>query len=81
MHTQSYCTLLEIHTVFSYSVMSNSLRPMDCSLPGSSVHRDSPSKNNGVGSHALLQGNLPSAGITPWSPTLLADSLPAEPPG
>ena len=29
--------------------------PMDCSLPGSSVHGDSPSKNTGVGCHALLQ--------------------------
>ena len=30
--------------------------PMDYSLPGSSVHRDSPDKNTGVGCHALLQG-------------------------
>ena len=29
---------------------------MDCSLPGSSVHGDSPGKNPGVGCHALLQG-------------------------
>ena len=29
---------------------------MDCSLPGSSVHGDSPGKNTGVGCHALLQG-------------------------
>ena len=28
---------------------------MDCSLPGSSVYVDSPDKNTGVGSHALLQ--------------------------
>ena len=31
--------------------------PMDCSLPGSSVHEDSPGKNTGVGCHALLQGS------------------------
>ena len=31
--------------------------PMDYSLPGSSVHGDSPSKNTGVGFHALLQGS------------------------
>ena len=31
--------------------------PMDCSPPGSSVHGDSPGKNTGVGSHALLQGS------------------------
>ena len=30
--------------------------PMDCSLPGSSVHGDSPGKNTEVGCHALLQG-------------------------
>ena len=34
--------------------------PMDCSLPSSFVHRDSPGKNTEVGCHALLQGNLPS---------------------
>ena len=30
--------------------------PMYYSPPGSSVHGDSPGKNNGVGCHALLQG-------------------------
>ena len=30
--------------------------PMDCSLPDSSVHGDSPGKNTRVGCHALLQG-------------------------
>ena len=30
--------------------------PTDSSPPGSSVHRDSPGKNTGVGCHALLQG-------------------------
>ena len=29
---------------------------MDCSLPGSSVHRESPGKNIRVGCHTLLQG-------------------------
>ena len=32
--------------------------PMDCSLPGSSVHGDSPGNNSGVGCHALLQGSI-----------------------
>ena len=36
--------------------------PMDCSLPGSSVHGDSPGKNTGVGCHALLQGIYPTQG-------------------
>ena len=33
---------------------------MDCSLPGSSVHGDSPGKNTGVGCQALLQGIFPT---------------------
>ena len=36
--------------------------PMDCSPPGSSVHGDSPGKNAGVGSRALLQGISPTQG-------------------
>ena len=36
--------------------------PMDCSLPGSSVHGDSPGKNTGVGCHAFLQGIFPTQG-------------------
>ena len=40
--------------------------PMDCSLPGSSVHGHSPGKNTGVGCHALLQGIFPP-GIEPMS--------------
>ena len=55
--------------------------PMDCSLPGSSVHGNSPSKNTGVGCHALLQENLPNPGIEPRSPTFQADSLLSKPPG
>ena len=35
--------------------------PMDCSLPGSSVH--SPGKNTGVGNHSLLQGIFSSQGL------------------
>ena len=31
--------------------------PMDYSPTGSSVHRDSPDKDTGVGCHALLQGD------------------------
>ena len=54
---------------------------MDHSPPGSSVHGDSPSKNTGLGCHALLQGNLPNPGIKSRSSTLQADSLPSEPPG
>ena len=35
---------------------------MDCSLPSSSVHGDSPGKNTGVGCHAILQGIVPTQG-------------------
>ena len=38
-------------------------------------------KNTGVGSHTLLQRELPNTGIEPGCPTLQADSLPSEPPG
>ena len=36
---------------------------MDYTLPGSSVHGDSPGKNTGMVCHALLQGNLPNLEI------------------
>ena len=39
--------------------------PMDCSPPGSSVHGDSPGKNNGVGCHVLLQGIFPTQVLNP----------------
>ena len=32
--------------------------PMDCSLPVSSVYKDFPGKNSGVGSHCLLHGSF-----------------------
>ena len=36
---------------------------MDCTLPGSSVHGDSPGKNTGVCCHALFQGIFPTQGL------------------
>ena len=54
--------------------------PMDCSLPGSSVH--------GILQARILEwlpflspGDLPDPGIEPASPALQADSLPSEPLG
>ena len=47
--------------------------PMDCSLPGPSVHGDSPGKNTGVGCPALLQGIFPTQ-----VSHIQADSLPSE---
>ena len=51
--------------VLSCSVMSSLCNPMDYSLPGSSVNRDSLGRNTGVGCHALLQGSLPTQGANP----------------
>ena len=54
--------------VLSRSVMSpmgTLWDPMDCSLPGSSVHGASPGKNTGAGCHALLQGIFQTQGSNP----------------
>ena len=67
------------YDVLSHSAVSNSLGAMDCSLPGSSVHEDSPSKNTGVGCHDLLQGIFPTQGLNLCLLCLLhwlVDSLP-----
>ena len=42
--------------------------PMDCRLPGFSVHEDFPGKNTGVGCHAPLQGIFPTQGRKPGLP-------------
>ena len=51
---------------------------MDCSLPDSSVHGDSPGKNTRVGCHSHLQGIFLAQelklGLLRWQ----ADSLPSE---
>ena len=39
--------------------------PMDCSPPGSSLHRDSPGKNTGVDCHSLLQEIFSTQGLNP----------------
>ena len=41
---------------------------MDCSLPGSSVHEESPGKSTGVDCHALLQGIFSTQGSNPGLP-------------
>ena len=47
--------------MLSQTVCPTLCDPMDCSLPGSSVHGDYPGKNIGIGCHALLQeGSLPT---------------------
>ena len=68
---------LQTCTVLSHLAVSD-CDPMDCSLPDSSVHGDSPGKNTRMGCHALLKGIFPTQGR---SPSLQADSLPTETPG
>ena len=62
--------------------------PMECSLPGSSVHGIFPARVLEWGAIAFSSGllfppsrDLPGLGIKPMSPTLKVDSLPSEPPG
>ena len=56
--------------------MSDSLPPHGLYSPW-----NSPGQNTGLGSHFLLQGNLPNPGIKPRSPELQEESLPTEPQG
>ena len=42
--------------------------PMDCSLPGSILHGDSPDKNTGLGCYVLHQGIFPTQGLNPGLP-------------
>ena len=58
--------------------------PMDCSLPGSSAHGDSPGWNTGVGCRGFLQGIFLIQGLNPQLLCLLhwlEGSLPLAPPG
>ena len=53
--------------------------PMDCSLPVSSVHRDSPGKNTELGGQFSPPRDLPDQGLNPrllCLPHWQADSLP-----
>ena len=54
--------------------------PIDCSLPGSSVHGDSPGKNTGVGNLSSLQGIFPTQGSNQVS-LIAGRFFTAEPPG
>ena len=60
----------------NHSFVSDSLQPHGLYSPW-----NSPSRNTGVGSLSLLQGNLPNPGMDPRSPALQTDCLPAETPG
>ena len=66
----------------SHSVVSDSLWPVDCSPPGSSVHGILQARIlEWVAIHSLLQGDLLDPGTEPGSPALQVDSLLSKPPG
>ena len=54
--------------------------PMDCNLPGSSVHEIFQARILEYSSIPFPE-DLPNLGIKPGSPKLQAESLPSEPPG
>ena len=60
----SYCAVLCLAAQLCLTLCN----PMDCSLPGSSVHGNSPGKNTEVGCHALLQGIFLTQGSNPGLP-------------
>ena len=76
---------IHIYNLFCLKVLVSQLcltlyDPMDCRLPGSSVH--------GLFQARVLEwvaisfsGDLPNPGIEPGSPTLQGYALPSEPPG
>ena len=62
---------------FSHKVVSDSCDPMNCSLPGSSVHGILQQEYwNGLPFPS--SGDLPNPGIKPGSPALQADDLLTE---
>ena len=64
----------------SCSVVPNSLQPMDCSPPGSSVHGIFQARIQEWFAISFSR-NLPDPGVKPGSPALQAGSLPTELPG
>ena len=59
---------LMCYAVLIRSITLTLCNPMDCSLPDSSVHGDSPGKNTGVGCHALFQEIFSTQGLNPGLP-------------
>ena len=62
IHSWVVCVYVCMHV---YSVMSDSLQPSDCTLPGSMGFSR---QEHWSGCHFLLQGSLPDRGIKPTSP-------------
>ena len=66
-----------LYVCVSHSVMSDSLEPMDCSPPASSLSMEFSRQEYWSG--LPFPSPLPNPGIKPESPALQADSLPSEP--
>ena len=85
----SHCCPPESHITLNTTyatALSSKLRlplykPMDCSVPGSSVHGDSPGPRTLEWGAYPFSRRFPHPGIEPGSPALQMDCLPAEPPG
>ena len=65
---------------WNHSVVSDSLRPMGCSLPGSSLHGILQVRILEWVAISFARGSF-YPGIKPGSPALQADTLTSEPPG
>ena len=79
--------LLHVCVLSRFSHVLAFCNTMDCSLPVSSLHGDSPGKNTGVDCHALLQGILPTQRSNPhllrllhWQGSSLPLVMPGKPP-
>ena len=72
VHVKAICAWLQLCLTLC--------NPMDCSLPGSSVHGIL-QEEYWSGLPCPPPGDLPNPGIEPRTPTLQVDSLPSEPPG
>ena len=81
LSTHSIPVLISILlSLWSLSVLFDPLQPYGLYPARLLSPWDSSGQNTGVGSSSL-PGHLPNPGIEPRSPTLQADSLPAEPQG
>jgi len=65
----------------SHSIVSESLQPMDYSVPGSSVHGILQARILEWVAISFSRGSFQPRDCEPGSPTLQADSIPSEPPG
>ena len=82
IHSQLNCQLYTCACVLSHFSHVRLCDPMDCSLPTRLLCPwNSPGKNAGVGSHALLQGIFPTQGSNPHLRHWHVGSLPLAPPG